>query len=233
VRTLARVIPPAVANGRTRRELRALARQGRLIVGGLRRKPPHSEAGRVAVFLHGYLAAGPVFDPMRAFVENELGLPTLDFTYGPLGGFDSVLDRFVAHVDAHVRQDAQLSLVGHSLGGILARAYMHERPGGARVDRVLTIATPHEGTTSVRYLLTGPATALKPKSPVLVRLARQHRERPDVRHVAVIAGADQVCVPPESAGALSGAEVHRFDGVGHNEIIFDTRVHDLVTRHLR
>jgi hypothetical protein len=30
-----------------------------------------------------------------------------------------------------------------------------------------------------------------------------------------------------------GAEVHRFDGVGHNEILFDSRVHDVVTRHLR
>jgi pimeloyl-ACP methyl ester carboxylesterase len=219
--------------GRRRRELAAIARQGSLIARGLLRQPAPIDAARVAVFVHGYLAAGPVFDPLRERVEAELEMPTLDFTYGPFGRFESVLDRFVEHVEAHVSADATISLVGHSLGGILARAFVHERSGGARVDRVLTIATPHAGTTSVRLLPAGPATALRPSSPVLERLARRHAERPDVRHVAIIAGADRLCNPPESAGALSGAEVHRFEGVGHNEIIFDARVHDVITRHLR
>jgi triacylglycerol lipase len=192
-----------------------------------------SAAPRVAVFVHGYLAGGPVFDPMRSRVETDLDLPTLDFTYGPFGRFESVLARFERHIDVHVKKGAQISLVGHSLGGIIARAYLHECEGGARVDRVLTIATPHGGTTSVRYLPGGPARALHPRSPILSRLAERHGERPDVRHVAVIAGADRVCSPPESAGELVGAEVHRFDGVGHNEILFDSRVHDVVTRHLR
>jgi len=222
-----------MADGQRRRELSALARQGRLIARGLVRGRSSPASDRVAVFVHGYLAAGPVFDPMRDMVERETGLVTLDFTYGPFGRFESVVDRFVAHVERHVPEEASISLVGHSLGGIIARAYLHERPGGVRVDRVLTIATPHAGTSAVRYIPGGPAAALRPESPVLSRLAARHEERRDIPHIAVIAGADRLCSPPESAGELSGAEVHRFDGVGHNEILFDPRVHDLVTRHLR
>ncbi len=219
--------------GERRRELAALARQGSLIARGLLRRPKAIEAERVAVFVHGYLAAGPVFDPLRERVERELGVVTLDFTYGPLGRFEAVLERFVAHVDAHVPKDAKISLVGHSLGGIVARAFVHETPFGDRVDRVLTIATPHAGTTAVRHLPAGPATVLRPGGAVLRRLDARHAERPDLRHVAIVAGADRLCNPPESAGALAGAEVHRVEGVGHNEILFHPRVHDLITRHLR
>ncbi len=216
-----------------RRELAAIARQGSLIARGLLRRPSLPPAERVAVFIHGYLAAGPVFDPLRTRVERDLDVPTLDFTYGPFGRFEDVLERFVAHVDAHVPEHATISLVGHSLGGIVARAFLHETAGGARVDRVLTIATPHAGTTAVRLLPGGPATALRPSSPILQRLDTHHAERSDVPHVAIIAGADRLCNPPESAGALVGAEVHRFDGVGHNEILYVPDVHDVVTRHLR
>ncbi|RLB53700.1 MAG: hypothetical protein DRJ42_11295, partial [Deltaproteobacteria bacterium] len=55
---------------------------------------------RVAVFVHGYMAGGAVFDPLRARVERELGISTVDFSYGPLDSFDAVLTRFAAHVEA-------------------------------------------------------------------------------------------------------------------------------------
>ncbi|MBW2460696.1 MAG: hypothetical protein JRH11_03555 [Deltaproteobacteria bacterium] len=221
-----------MAGGRRRRELRAIVRQGRLLARAAGRTPPRVTGERVAVFVHGYMAGGAVFDPLRARVERELGISTIDFSYGPLGSFDAVLTRFAAHVEAALPEGVQVSLVGHSLGGILARAFLHEHPGGIAVDQLLTIATPHAGTRAVRFLPVGPATALKPGSAVLSSLEEHRGKRPDVTRVALIAGADALCSPVASAGELPGAEVHHVDGVGHNEVIFDERVHDLVTHHL-
>jgi hypothetical protein len=51
--------------------------------------------------------------------------------------------------------------------------------------------------------------------------------------VAVIAGRDRMISPPDSAGAIEDAVVHRYDDLGHNEALFDPRVVDLVARSVR
>lgn len=218
---------------RRAREARALALQGRLIARGLRRPPcTLASCERVVVFVHGFMAAGPVFDPMRDHVERANGLPTVDFTYGPLAGFDTIVDGFSEFVDRVVPADAQVSLVGHSLGGIVARWWLQERGGAARADRVVTLATPHCGTDSARWWPGSVAAALRPGSPTLAKLA-EGRARVRIPHVAVVAGADLMCTPPGSAAAVEDAEVHWLDDLGHNEMLYDPRVHHIVARAMR
>ncbi len=214
-----------------RREARALAVQGRLILRGLRRPTPRLvEAERVVVFVHGFMAAGPVFDPMREHVEERTELPTVDFTYGPLATFEQIVTSFAAHVDRVVPPGARVSLVGHSLGGVVARWFLQEQGGHERVDRIVTMATPHAGTASARFAPGSIAAALRPGSPIIARLAAGCSALP-VPHVAIVAGADRMCMPPDSA-ACPGAEVHWIDDLGHNEMLFDRRVHDIVARTL-
>lgn len=209
------------------REALAIARQGGLMLRGMRRSHGPLEGERVAVFIHGFMAAGPVFDPMRAHVEKRTGLATTHFSYSPLAGFDDIVERLDAHIGRVVPAEATVSLVGHSLGGLVARWWLHERAPRGRVDRVVTIATPHAGTDSARSKPGAVAAALRPNSPVLRQLERRRAEI-DVPHAALVAGGDRMCVPPESAAKLTDAEVHWFDGLGHNEILYDARVLDLV-----
>lgn len=207
--------------------------QGRLVVRGLRRRAPAlGDCERVAVFVHGFMAAGPVFDPMREHVERRTGLPTVDFTYGPLSSFDRIVERFAMHVERIVPRRARVSIVGHSLGGVVARWWVQEQGGFERVDRVIALATPHAGTESARWVPGPIAAALRPGSPVVRRLA-DGRPRADVPHVAIVAGCDWMCMPLASAAALSGAVVHWLEDLGHNEMLFDRRVHELVAEALR
>lgn len=216
-------------NSRRLAEIRALAVQGRLMLHGLRRAPcALGECERVVVFVHGFMAAGPVFDPMREHVERETELPTVDFTYGPHVSFERIVERFASHVDRVVPRGARVSLVGHSLGGIVARWWVQEQGGADRADRVITLATPHAGTENARRWPGSIAAALRPESPVLTRLARG-RGRVAIPHVAIVAGADRTCTPPASAASLPGAAVHWLDDVGHNEMLYDRRVLDIVT----
>lgn len=213
--------------------MRALALQGRLIARGLRRQPcALGECERVIVFVHGFMAAGPVFDPMRDHVERATELPTVDFTYGPLASFEAIVDGFAEYVDRVVPRGARVSLVGHSLGGIVARWWLQEQGGASRADRVVTLATPHRGTDSARWWPGSVAAALRPGSPILERLA-EGRSRASIPHVAIVAGADLMCTPPSSAAAVEDAEVHWLDDLGHNEMLYDSRVHDIVVRATR
>jgi triacylglycerol esterase/lipase EstA (alpha/beta hydrolase family) len=213
-----------------RGEARALAQQAELIARGLWRGPRAIQGERVAVFVHGFLAAGPVFDPLRAHVGDRCGVATLDFTYGPFLAFDEIARRFDRYLREHVPPGVRISLVGHSLGGLVARWWVQELGGAADVDRIVTMATPHAGTRSARFGFGPLARALVPESEVIARLAAGRHRASGIPHTTIVAGRDRMVTPPASAAQLDDATVIWFDELGHNAMLYDARVHDAVCR---
>ncbi len=214
-------------DGMPLREIAAVARQGWLIgartLGLSDEADPTPEATHAVAFVHGFLAAGPVFDPLRAQVEAE-GMATFDFSYASTGRFE----RIAAELATTLHEAAagrRLALVGHSLGGLLARWVMQKH--GVPAETLITIATPHSGTEIARRWPLPLARTLRPGSPVLAELAP-----PTVPHVAIVAGRDTM-VRPVSSAAADGAHVHWLHDVGHNAVLFDDEAHRLVTGALR
>jgi len=218
------------------REGAAVVEQAFLVarsVAGLRLAPPIPvPAERTVIFVHGFFAAGPVFDPMRAHVESALGnVSTTHFTYGPIGRFEDVAERFAALADRHAA-NGPIDLVGHSLGGLIARWYLQELGGAQHTGRLVTLATPHAGTEAENNAPTALAHALRPGSHILRRLAETRHKARGVLHTAIVAGADRMITPPASASAIDDAVVHWFDELGHNEMLFDRGVYARVSEAL-
>lgn len=64
-----------------------------------------------------------------------------------------------------------VTIIGHSLGGLIARYYVQRLGGDALVPRVVTLATPHQGTETARLLHPLPIVRqLRPDSAVLAEL---------------------------------------------------------------
>ncbi len=164
------------------------------------------------------MAAAPVFDPLRDRVENALGVATLDITYGPLSDFESIAERLAERIREELPAEMPVAIVGHSLGGLVARWYLQQLGGRAR--RLVTLATPHGGTTRANKIPGPLAQVLRPGSRVLGRLVDTAG---DVALFAVVAGRDRLVTPPESAGAIRDAEVVRYE-LGHNQILYDAAV---------
>ncbi len=215
------------------REAAAWARQGQLMLLGPKRPGHvHDDADRVVVFVHGWGAAGAVFEPMRAEVERALGVPTLDFTYGSMSSFASVTGGLAELLD-RVADGRRLDLVGHSLGGLVARWYVQELGGARHVERLVTLATPHAGTASAR-IAPGPLrSALLPGGTVVRRLAAGRARAAAVAHTALVAGANLMVTPPSSAAAIADARVLWFDELGHNGMLYDDEVTEAVVAALR
>lgn len=217
------------------REARAIAAQGRLIFRARGRAEPLPDTQRTVLFVHGFLAAGPVFDPMRARVEHDLGpgVGTVDFTYGPSREFEEIADDLRDRIELLAGRTDRVSIVCHSLGGLLSRWCLQELGAAAVVDRVVLMATPHAGTRSARLAFGPLGEVLRPGSRVIHRLAARRHAAGNVRHVAIVAGSDMMITPPASAAAIEDAEVFWFHELGHNELLFDDGVRELVTRALR
>ncbi len=211
------------------RETHAALRQGHLIATARRTESPPGP--RHAVFVHGFMAHGRVFAPLRAHVERETGRTTSEVSYGPLERFEAVADRVARALDDAARH-GPVAAIGHSLGGLLLRWSIQVLDRGPSVERLITLATPHAGTEAAKVGIVPLARAIAPGSPILSELDRTTERAAHVATTALVAGADRMILPPASA-ALPGAEVHWLDGVGHNEMLFHPEVFAKVVAALR
>lgn len=207
-------------------EALAIAKQGRLMLRP-KRRVRRAPAGRVVAFVHGYGAAGAVFEPLRDRLERQLGVTTVDYTYRSRWSFDRITKGFAERVAA-VAGEGDLDIVAHSLGGLVARWYLQEQGGAQNVSRAVLLATPHQGTASAKLALGPLREALRPGGSVVRRLAAGRDRASSVAHTALVAGADLMVTPPASAAALADADVRWFDDVGHNAMLFHDGVHAAV-----
>jgi pimeloyl-ACP methyl ester carboxylesterase len=93
----------------------------------------------------------------------------------------------------------QIHVIGHSLGGLLARYYVQRLGGDARVHTLVTLGTPHAGTRLAQALRTLPLIGqLTPQSSVIRELAEP---APDcrTRFLAFHSDIDHVVWPSRNA----------------------------------
>ena len=97
---------------------------------------------RQVIVLHGLYMSGFVMRPLCARLEKS-GLKILNLTYNTLSPdraaiFDKI-DRFIG--------GKPTALVCHSMGGLVARAYLEANSLQSRhVEKVITLGTPHKGS---------------------------------------------------------------------------------------
>ena len=152
-------------------------------------------------------------------------------------GVEKLAARLAAHVD-RVRELTgceKVHLVGHSLGGVLLRWYVHELGGAQAVDTAITVASPHEGTAAA-HLGFGPAARdLRPGSRVMRRLAAAAARPTGVNWVALYSNVDLVVQPAASAKLRAPAlraENVLVDGYGHVGIMSSRVVVDAIVERL-
>jgi hypothetical protein len=114
------------------------------------------------------------------------------------------------------------------MGGLVSRAYLQMLGGDRRVDTLITIATPHQGSHAAPWVPTKLGAQLHPDGAFLERLAAQPPPR-DVRCVSYVAGEDLIVLPPRNAVAPFG-EHKVLDGRGHLDIMFSRELFRSVDR---
>lgn len=117
-------------------------------------------------------------------------------------------------------------IVGHSMGGLVARMYVQDLGGEDTVDTVITLGTPHRGTYSA-YLGVGPAAAqMRPGSDFMRRLEGSARPS-DVRYVAYWSDLDALVIPAVHAKlvhpALQATDIKLRD-TGHLSLLLSGEV---------
>lgn len=200
------------------------------------------------LLLHGFFQTRNIWNTMEdrlrydgfGVVSFDLGGWLRRFNTQPLDTLAGIVaDKVEALADRHGVD--RLHVIGHSKGGLLARRWVQQFGGHARVRSLCTLGTPHHGTptavigVALGAVLGGASSArdLLPNSRVVKRLAEE-RWPEHIPLTSVYSRADLVC--PHWCSVLHSEEEHLHNvelrGLGHSELCWDPLVYQAVRDHL-
>lgn len=134
---------------------------------------------------------------------------TLEPLHGDIDGYAEQVAQAVNRL-CQATGASQVMLVGHSMGGLAARAYLR-RYGELRVARLITLGTPHRGSLLAHLGIGRNARQMEPGSAWLRELAQTPLPVPCV---AIYSCHDNYVMPQLNA-RLESAENVALPGVGH------------------
>lgn len=177
--------------------------------------------GVPVLLIHGYMCnRGAWWWIRRKLAARRFVVATINLE-PPHGGIDRFGDQLHARIEALCADTgaAEVALVGHSMGGLAARAYLRGH-GAARVARLVTLASPHHGTWLARFGLGQDAREMEPDSAWIRSLELAD---PGVPMLSVWSPADNF-VAPQDSSRLAGAREKVVPALGHLAMLFSPRV---------
>jgi len=201
------------------REAQAMLVQAGYLARDLDREG-HREGSLHVFMVHGLYASAGVFRPMRLAIEREfgVGVSTMSYLSGP------GIVELTAQLSRRLEQlppTLSVVLVGHSLGGLVARQYVRKHAMHSSVVQTISLAAPFNGTHRHRWVVGQAGRDLVPGSPSLGPLCEDTPENRVIPHLSLIATDDHLVL---GAAHPKYGTRHFIDNVGHNGILFHPQV---------
>lgn len=188
----------------------------RLWMGRDRMRP----CSRPLLLVHGYNCSRGVWWLLRRQLEaagHTVATVSLAPPYTNIGKLVPRLAQRIENVCRATGAD-RVVLVAHSMGGLVCRSYL-ARHGSDRVERLITIASPHSGSELARIGIGKNAREMEPGSLWLKDLAQAGLPVPAV---AIRTPHDNFVMPQDNQ-RLPGAIDVALEGIGHLAVLFTRR----------
>jgi pimeloyl-ACP methyl ester carboxylesterase len=180
---------------------------------GLRLQP--RARGLPVLLIHGYAGNSGYWLPMSKLLTRA-GISHYGIDLEPPG---AAIDDFAPQVHAAVERlreatgGKQVIIVGHSMGGLVARAYLRKH-GDAHVARVVTLGTPHHGTALAHFGPGSNAAQMRCGSDWLALLNATDADLQRTLFCSIYSVHDNIIAPQDSS-ELPGARNLVFGAIGH------------------
>jgi hypothetical protein len=183
--------------------------------------PVTASAAPPVVLLHGFMDNRSVFVVLRRALTRHGHRHLESLNYSPLTRdirtAAELLGRHVEEICSRTGH-GRVDIVGHSLGGLIARYYVQRLGGDRRVRTLVTLGTPHGGTAVAPGAGVHPIVRQMRGGSSVIEELRAPAPACRTRFVSFWSEWDQVMVPIESACVdhpdLDAVNV-RVTGIGH------------------
>jgi pimeloyl-ACP methyl ester carboxylesterase len=198
-----------------------------------RRGPVRPDASPPVLCVHGYVCNGGYWTGLKPVLAgagfNNVYTINMDPTFGSIEDFAR---QVAARVETILRETGaeQVAIIGHSMGGLVARCYVQRHGGAERVSRIITLGTPHHGTVVAKG---GPGIDARQMEPRSEWLAELNAEAPVPVPITSIWTAHDNIIAPQDSSVLPHAENIRLHGIGHLELAYSPAVQQHILKALR
>lgn len=201
-----------------------------------RREPPTIERAQnpPILLVHGLLCNGAYWLALQNYLQqrgiNQLFTVNLQPNFADIDTYAQQVAERVEYI-LKTTGASQVILVGHSMGGLVSRAYIQHHGGRKYVAKLITLGSPHHGTYHA-YLLPGKnLQQMRPRNAWLAELNAVENQPALVPTVCLFSYHDNMVAPPPTA-TLANAKNIPFPGIGHVEMAFSKPCQEVVYREL-
>lgn len=185
------------------------------------------------LLIHGLFRRQKVFDKMAAYLVAkgwEVHRFDLQLDYGSLG-IDKVAQQISEYVEQNFSPLQPIDLIGLSMGGLVTRYYLQRLGGIERVQRLVTISSPHYGTWLAYALPVTIYKQMRPNSSFLQDLNRDVEVLKRLQFTFLWTQSDFVIIPARNSRLEVGREI-KLPVFAHAMMARDQRSIEAVVRAL-
>jgi len=202
-------------------------------LGAAERRVPGPRAPVLLVHGYGHNASGWLL--YRALLARsgwtEIYLVNYPSLVSPI---ETCAERVAAKVEEILKRSPhdRVDVVAHSMGGIVARYYVHRMGGAKHVRRLVTLGTPHAGVPLAGRLPFDPGRQMAPGGAFLQRLDEGRSLTPGTEIVCFWSRFDNMAVPYRGARVAECPHDVEFDDLGHSALLLSLTVYRELERAL-
>ena len=161
---------------------------------------------QLVVLVHGIFDTSDIFGPMRRQLRRK-GFNVVGIDLKPndgRSGIEPLAQQLSDFVIASNDTDLRVTLVGFSLGGMVARVYLQQLGGLAYVDKLVTISSPHNGSLLAHLYPLQLGRELRPGAKFLRQLNADAASLSPLNPLSIRTPYD-LMILPSSSSILDGA----------------------------
>lgn len=161
------------------------------------------------LLVHGFNGTPAIFRGMSDYLAKS-GWFVYDLTLTPSNGelgIEQLAQQVANYIAKTFTAEQPLDLIGFSMGGIVSRYYVQRLGGIDRVQRLLTISSPHHGTWTAYALGRPGCIQMRPDSTFLQELNQDVAMLEQLNFTSIWTPFDLMIVPANSSKMPVGREV--------------------------
>jgi triacylglycerol lipase len=171
---------------------------------------PCAEGDRNPILLiHGIWDRQEIFNTMSTYL-SEQGWSVYRFNLIPNDGsakMEVLAQQVCNYITENFPPEKPFDLVGFSMGGLVSRYYVQRLGGIERVQRFVTISSPHQGTYTAYATGLDGYMQMRPKSDFLQDLDRDVQMLERINFTSIWTPLDAIIIPASSSKMPRGEEV--------------------------
>ena len=183
------------------------------------------------LLVHGFMVNMIVFNKMSAYLTSlgkQVHRFNLKTNFGNLG-LDKLAEQISDYVEKNFPRPQKFDLVGLSMGGLVSRYYVQRLGGVDRVERFITISSPHKGTVMAHLLPLNSCVQMRPNSQFLQDLNRDLEVLKKISYICLWTPYDFIIVPAESSLLGVGKEI-KLPVLTHRRMVRDDRTFKVIAQ---